>query len=84
MQNNRYSASHYYLCRSNSSGWKTTGNTPEWTYNGTVRYEQPVALDNWNFILMTDYRWIDDRFLEATNQLFEKADDYWVVICVLL
>ena len=54
-------------------------NTPEWTYNGVVRYEQPVALDNWNFILMTDYRWIDDRFLEATNQLFEKADDYWVV-----
>ena len=54
-------------------------NTPEWTYNGVVRYEQPVALDNWNFILITDYRWIDDRFLEATNQLFEKADDYWVV-----
>ena len=23
--------------------------------------------------------WIDDRFLEATNQLFEKADAYWVV-----
>ena len=53
-------------------------NTPEWTYNGVVRYEQPV-LEGWNAIIMTDYRWIDDRFLEATNQLFEKADDYWVV-----
>ena len=53
-------------------------NTPKWTYNGVVRYEQPV-LEGWNVIIMTDYRWIDDRFLEATNQLFEKADDYWVV-----
>ena len=25
-----------------------------------------------------DYRWIDDRFLEATNQVFDKSDDYWV------
>ncbi len=53
-------------------------NTPEFTYNGVVRYEQPI-FEGWNGILMTDYRWIDDRFLEATNQLFEKADAYWVV-----
>ena len=53
-------------------------NSPEFTYNGVVRYEQPI-FDGWNGILMTDYRWIDSRFLEATNQLFEKADDYWVV-----
>ncbi len=53
-------------------------NSPKWTYNGVVRYEQPI-FDGWNGILMTDYRWIDDRFLEATNQLFEKADSYWVV-----
>jgi iron complex outermembrane receptor protein len=53
-------------------------NSPKWTYNGVVRYEQPI-FEGWNGILMTDYRWIDDRFLEATNQLFEKADAYWVV-----
>ena len=53
-------------------------NSPKWTYNGVVRYEQPI-FDGWNGILMTDYRWVDDRFLEATNQLFEKADSYWVV-----
>lgn len=53
-------------------------NSPEFTYNGVLRYEQPVFA-GWNGILMTDYRWVDDRFLEATNQLFEKADAYWVV-----
>jgi iron complex outermembrane receptor protein len=53
-------------------------NAPKWTYNGVVRYEQPIFA-GWNGILMTDYRWVDDRFLEATNQIFEKADSYWVV-----
>ena len=53
-------------------------NAPEWTYNGAVRYQQAVA-DNWDGMIGFDYRWVDDRFLEATNQLFEKADDYWVV-----
>ncbi len=53
-------------------------NSPKWTYNGVLRYQQPVFA-NWNIIIMTDYRWIDDRFLEATNQLFDAAEAYWVV-----
>lgn len=53
-------------------------NSPEWTYNGMVRYEQPI-MDGWNGIIMGHYSWVDDRFLEATNQIFEKQDAYWVV-----
>jgi iron complex outermembrane receptor protein len=53
-------------------------NSPKWTYNGVLRYQQP-AFAGWDVILMTDYRWIDDRFLEATNQPFDAAEAYWVV-----
>lgn len=53
-------------------------NSPEWTYNGAVRWQQPVA-DGMDLILGMDYRWIDERYLEATNQVFDKVDDYWVV-----
>ena len=28
---------------------------------------------------MTDYRWIGHRFLEATNQIFDRAEAYWVM-----
>ena len=53
-------------------------NSPEWTYNGMVRWQQPLA-DGMDLILGMDYRWIDERYLEATNQAFDKVDDYWVV-----
>ena len=52
-------------------------NSPEWTYNGAARWQQPVA-EGMDLIIGVDYRWIDDRFLEATNQVFDKSDDYWV------
>ena len=52
-------------------------NSPEWTYNGAARWQQPVA-DGLDLIIGVDYRWIDDRFLEATNQVFDKSDNYWV------
>ena len=52
-------------------------NSPEWTYNGAARWQQPVA-DGMDLIIGVDYRWIDERFLEATNQVFDKSDDYWV------
>lgn len=52
-------------------------NSPEWTYNGVVRYQQPI-FDGWDGIVMFDYRWVDDRFLEATDQAFEIQKDYWV------
>jgi iron complex outermembrane receptor protein len=53
-------------------------NTPEWTYNGVIRYQQPLT-GGWDGILLADYRWVDKRFLEATNQAFDAADDYWVL-----
>ncbi len=52
-------------------------NSPEWTYNGAARWQQQVA-DGMDLIIGVDYRWIDDRFLEATNGAFDKSDDYWV------
>jgi len=57
---------------------KTPVNSPEWTYNGVLRYEQPVA-GNWNGALTLDYHWVDERFLEATNQVFDRAAAYWLV-----
>ena len=52
-------------------------NTPQWTYNGVLSYWQPVG-DNWDIAVTVDYRWIDDRYLEASNQPFDRARDYWV------
>ncbi len=52
-------------------------NSPEWTYNGAVRLQRQVA-NGWDVIIGADYRWIDDRFLEATAQLFDRSEDYWV------
>jgi iron complex outermembrane receptor protein len=56
---------------------KTPVNSPELTYNGMVQYRQPVVA-GWEGSLGFDYRWVDDRYLEATNQTFDRADDYWV------
>ncbi len=53
-------------------------NSPKWTYNGVARYRW--SLSNARFATFgIDYRWVDDRFLEATNQVFDRASDYWVV-----
>lgn len=56
---------------------KTPVNSPELTYNGLVQYRQPIV-NGWEGTIGIDYRWVDDRYLEATNQPFDKADDYWV------
>ena len=53
-------------------------NSPKWNYNGLVRYEQPI-MNGWNLAIMTDFHWVDDRFLEATNQVFDVGEDYWLV-----
>ncbi len=53
-------------------------NSPKWTYNGVLRYQHPL-IEAWNGILMTDYSWTDDRFLEATNQIFDRDDAHWLV-----
>ena len=52
-------------------------NSPELTYNGLVQYRRPVFTDL-ETTLGVDYRWVDERYLEATNQPFDKADAYWV------
>ena len=52
-------------------------NSPKWTYNGAARWQQQLA-DGLDLIIGVDYRWVDDRFLEATNQAFDKSDDYWL------
>lgn len=53
-------------------------NSPEWTLNGRIRYQRPL-FSGWDGIVSLDYSWVDDRFLEATNQPFDRADDYWLV-----
>ena len=57
---------------------KTPVNSPTLTYNGVVQYRRAV-FGGWNGALGFDYRWVDERYLEATNQVFDKADAYWVV-----
>jgi len=55
----------------------TPVNSPEYTYNGLVQFTRPVFAD-WDMALNFDYRWVDDRYLETTNQKFDQAEDYWV------
>jgi outer membrane receptor protein involved in Fe transport len=52
-------------------------NSPRLTYNGVIQYYRPVFAA-WNATLGFDYRWVDERYLEATNQPFDQVDDYWV------
>ena len=48
-------------------------NSPEWTYNGVVRFDYPMTdRVSWNSLLT--FAWTDERFLEATNQPFDFAD----------
>ncbi len=52
-------------------------NSPKWTYNGAVRYEQPIFA-GWNGSLGFDYRWVGKRSLEATGQPFDSVGSYWL------
>jgi outer membrane receptor protein involved in Fe transport len=52
-------------------------NSPRLTYNGFIQYYRPVFGD-WNAAFGFDYRWVDERYLEATNQPFDEVADYWV------
>jgi iron complex outermembrane recepter protein len=56
---------------------KTPVNSPELTYNGILQYRQAFG-NGWKGRFGVDYRWVDERYLEATNQLFDKSDDYWL------
>ena len=53
-------------------------NSPKWNLNGLLRYQHRL-FEGWDLILMSDVRWTDERFLEASNLPFDRADAYTVV-----
>ena len=71
------SASPAGLTLSSIDGNRTAFN-PEWTFNGQVRYEQPVS-SQYDMVLTTDFSWRDEAFLETNNQPANLRDDYWLI-----
>ncbi len=56
----------------------TPVNSPEHQFNGFVEYTASLSPAlNWS--AQADFRWVDDRFLEVTNQPADTADAYTVV-----
>ncbi|MGI9289498.1 MAG: TonB-dependent receptor [Pseudomonadales bacterium] len=53
-------------------------NTPEWSFNGLVRYEFAVA-DNALLSVQTDFNWQDDIFTDISSEPAFSVDDYWLV-----
>ena len=53
-------------------------NTPEWNLHSSLRYERPF-IGGTNIVFGADAHWTDDRYLEATGQPFDQADDFLVV-----
>ncbi|NIB38634.1 TonB-dependent receptor [Pseudomaricurvus alkylphenolicus] len=52
--------------------------SPEWTFNGQVRYEAPIG-DSMTAIFSTDFSWRDDHYLEVNNQPSNLLEAYWLV-----
>lgn len=52
-------------------------NSPENQLNGSIEYANRLT-DSWNWSVYLDFRWVDDRFLEVTNQPADAADAYTV------
>ena len=55
----------------------TPVNSPENQFNGSFKYANGLS-ENWNWSAYFDFRWVDDRFLEVTNQPADAADAYTV------
>ncbi|HZD52828.1 MAG TPA: TonB-dependent receptor [Woeseiaceae bacterium] len=53
-------------------------NTPEWNAHALLRYERQLG-GGPSLVLASDVSWVDDRFLEATAQPFDRAEDYYLV-----
>ncbi len=53
-------------------------NAPEHQLNGSVRFDDQLG-GNWRWHAYLDFRWVDERFLEVTNQPADTADAYTVV-----
>lgn len=56
----------------------TPMNSPKWNFSGLLRYQRPLN-DQLELILMTDFSWTDERYLETTNQPFDLAYSYELV-----
>lgn len=53
-------------------------NTPENQINGSINYVGSLSA-NWDWSSYIDFRWVDDRFLEVTNQPADAAPAYTVI-----
>jgi len=52
-------------------------NNPKWSGQGMVQKSFEVGSDL-ELIANTDFRYVGTRFLEATDQIFDRAPSYWV------
>jgi len=53
-------------------------NSPEWTFNGAIRYEYPLN-NGLKLISMSDVSYRSDRHLESTNIQTAHEPAYWLV-----
>ena len=56
-------------------------NAPEHQFNGSLKYANSIN-EKLNWSGYVDFRWVDERFLEVTNQPADTADSYTVVNAV--
>lgn len=56
----------------------TPVNSPENQFNGSFQYANQLGND-WIWSTYLAFRWVDDRFLEVTNQPADAADAYTVI-----
>jgi iron complex outermembrane receptor protein len=67
----------FFVFGVNQKGNKVV-NSPEWTFNGLIRYEYP--LDNsLKIITMTDFSYRSDRYLSSNNVHTSYEPGYWLV-----
>ncbi len=50
-------------------------NAPPWSLNGAVRHQRALG-HGLLMLLGAQARWVDERFLEVTNQAFDRAPSY--------
>jgi iron complex outermembrane receptor protein len=66
----------FYIFGINQAGNKVV-NSPEWTFNGIVRYQYPISA-NFNHILLTDYSYRSSRYLSSSNVHTSYEPGYWL------
>lgn len=54
------------------------GSTPEWTFNGLVRYTVPLPWWGLNFTAQSDFNWQDEMFFEVKNTPPIRQKAYWL------